>query len=110
VYIYVCVYNMLFMNYAYQHELITNRGVNPELVLSYWPITRNRLQSFRLLKINNWLRNRVPRLTEGYLVTSCETGYPDWLLEKKNNNKTSLMKKKKKENFLNERKLEYIYI
>jgi hypothetical protein len=84
VYIYVCVYNMLFMNYAYQHELITNRGVNPELVLSYWPITRNRLQSFRLLKINNWLRNRVPRLTKAYTVIQGKTVYSDRLLEKKN--------------------------
>jgi hypothetical protein len=62
------------------------------------------------LKISNWFRNRVPWLTGGYPVTPDETGYSNWLLEKKNNNKTSLMKKKKKENFLNERKSEYIYI
>jgi hypothetical protein len=38
------------------------RGVNPEPVLDYWVITRNRLRGPRLLNFNNRLRNRVPRL------------------------------------------------
>jgi hypothetical protein len=39
---------------------ICGKGVNPEPVPDYWPITGNKLRGPWLLKFNNRLRNQYP--------------------------------------------------
>jgi len=76
----------------------SRRGVNPEPVFSYWPITGNQLRGPQLLNFNN--RNWGPQITGGYTVNLGETFLLKLLFKKK--------KKKKKPN--NNQNFNYVHL